>query len=296
MTRDNKIDFNQLQAIVTGATSQIGHFLLPKLLYLGCSVTAISRHPPTHDHLIHWQNHDLYVDGLTINSPTILFHIAPLPTLTAILAKLPQDTPLLHVIAFSSTSRLTKIHSSEPQERNIAKQLAQAEVDLVQYCESRGIPWTLFRPTLIYGCGQDKNITFIANFIRRFGFFPILGKGSGLRQPVHADDLAHACLQACKSVKTFNRAYNLCGGQTLSYYDMVEHIFHQQHKKTRIISIPPPIFHTASNIFSWMPKVSHLSHTMIMRMNENLCFDYSSARRDFGYQPRVFYDIGINLR
>lgn len=293
MTRDNRIDFNQLQAVVTGATSQIGHFLLPKLVYLGCSVTAISRHPPSHDHLIHWQQRDLLADGLCIDSPTILFHIAPLPTLATVLAKLPPNAPLLHVIAFSSTSRLTKLYSPSYQERQVAQQLAQAEIDVVQQCESRYIPWTIFRPTLVYGCGLDKNITFIAKFIRRFGFFPILGKGSGLRQPVHADDLAHACLQACKSTRTFNRAYNLCGGETLTYHAMVEHIFHQLHKKPRIISISPSTFHLLSSLLQWIPKVSNLSHAMITRMNENLCFDYSSAKRDFGYQPRVFQNIGM---
>ncbi|OAD19781.1 NAD-dependent epimerase/dehydratase [Candidatus Thiomargarita nelsonii] len=144
--------------------------------------------------------------------------------------------------------------------------------------------WTVLRPTLIYGCGIDKNVTFIAQLIRRFGFFPILGRGTGLRQPVHADDLAAACLQACLSPAAVNKAYNLSGGETLTYRDMVEAIFQQLGKKPRIISIPLPVFKILSRIMTRLPVA------MITRMNQDLCFDHTAAYHDFAYSPRTFRD------
>ncbi len=279
-------------ALVTGATNQIGHFLLPRLQAAGFMVTAYSRtpHPSTPD--VNWQCADLLTSSFSNDSlsgtPTTLFHLAPLPLLPPLLERLPDNTSLKRVIAFSSTSRFTKENSPEPKEREVAKQLIIAENRLITVCQHRGIPWTVFRPTLIYGCGLDKNVTTLANFIRRFGFFPIVGQGRGLRQPVHAEDLAIACVQTCAFPQTLNRAYNLSGGQTLTYREMVETIFRQLGKPLRIISIPLPMFQGLVRCLTWWPAFAHVSTAMIARMNQDLCFDHTDAWQDFGYQPKRF--------
>jgi len=51
----------------------------------------------------------------------------------------------------------------------------------VQWAKAHGIEWVILRPTLIYGSGVDKSIEVMAKFIKRFGVFPLYGKGSGLR-------------------------------------------------------------------------------------------------------------------
>ncbi|MEN8216036.1 MAG: NAD-dependent epimerase/dehydratase family protein [Pseudomonadota bacterium] len=264
-------------ALVTGATSQIGRFLLPRLQAAGFTVTAISRQSQASAGGIIWQQADLQSSPLPISQARFLFHLAPLPLLPPLLA---HELPLRRVIAFSSTSCFTKKKSPDPQERAIAAQLRDAERALAAVCQAQNIVWTVLRPTLIYGCGIDKNVTFIAQLIRRFGFFLLAGRGTGLRQPVHADDLAAACATVCISPATANKAYNLSGGQTLSYRDMVEAIFQQLGKKPRIMSIPLPVLNC---IMAWLPA-------MVMRMNQDLCFDHTPAYHDFGYSPRTFSD------
>jgi nucleoside-diphosphate-sugar epimerase len=283
-------DLSQAEVLVTGATSQIGRFLLPHLQLAGVTVTAISRQPQSNARSLIWQQADLQTSSLEISQSSLLFHIAPLPLLPPLLAHLPNNAILKRIIAFSSTSCFTKAHSPDPKERAVATQLAEAETALIAICHDRDIAWTLFRPTLVYGCGVDKNVTFIAKFIQSFGFFPIVEQGMGLRQPVHADDLAIACVQACLSPKAINKAYNLSGGQTLSYRDMVKAIFHHLGKKPRIMSIPLPVFKFMTRCLSWLPTYTHLSAAMIARMNQDLCFDHVVAYHDFGYQPRTFSD------
>jgi len=271
--------------MVSGATNQIGYFLLPRLQAANFEVTALSRQPQPNDNGITWQQIDLLTSSLPISQHRQLFHIAPLPLLPLLLERLPA---LTRVIAFSSTSRFTKADSPDPKERAIATQLTEAETASITACQNRNIGWTIFRPTLIYGCGVDKNVTFITNFIRRFGFFPLVGKGSGLRQPVHADDLAAACLLACTSSASANKAYNLSGGQTLSYRDMVTIIFQHLGKKPRILEVRLTLFNLLTRSLVWLPAFNHLSTAMLTRMNQDLCFDHSEAYHDFGYQPRKF--------
>ena len=140
--------------------------------------------------------------------------------------------------SFSSTSRLTKQDSTDASERRRAQALAEAEQGLSRTCDGLEIAWTLFLPTLIYGTGQDRNVSLIARFIRRFGWFPLVGGGSGLRQPVHADDLAAACLAALDNPRAHGGIYALAGGETLSYRVMVERVFQGLGQTPRLLPVP----------------------------------------------------------
>ena len=129
------------------------------------------------------------------------------------------------LVVFSSTSRFTKERSPIASERAVAGFLATGEAETRSFCEEHLIAWTILRPTLIYAEGQDRSITRLANIIRRIGVLPLAGAGSGKRQPVHADDLAVGALAAAGSVAAENRAYDVPGGETLSYRLMSERIF-----------------------------------------------------------------------
>jgi nucleoside-diphosphate-sugar epimerase len=147
----------------------------------------------------------------------------------------------------------------------------------------------LLRPTLIYGAGVDENVTVIARFIKRFGFFPLLGEGKGRRQPVHADDIASACEKVMKEPQTFGRAYNLSGGQTITFREMVEAIFRGLNKKPRVVTISPLMVYPLTALAACTRAYRHITKEMLERVNQDLCFDSSEARRDFGYSPRGFH-------
>jgi nucleoside-diphosphate-sugar epimerase len=72
----------------------------------------------------------------------------------------------------------------------VAASLAEAEAEVERFCAEPGVAWTILRPTLIYDEGRDGNVSRLAGLIRRFGVLPLSGEGEGLRQPVHAEDLA----------------------------------------------------------------------------------------------------------
>jgi nucleoside-diphosphate-sugar epimerase len=92
--------------------------------------------------------------------------------------------------AVSSTSLVTKHRSGDPAERQLAARLARAEEALFNWAERRGVIATVLRPTMIYDGRSDNNVSAIAAWVRRCGWFPLCGSAEGLRQPVHADDVA----------------------------------------------------------------------------------------------------------
>jgi uncharacterized protein YbjT (DUF2867 family) len=204
----------------------------------------------------------------------------------------PEHFPLLEAagarrfVALSSTSRFTKRDSAAATERAIAARLAAAEDEVLDWARTRGIAAIILRPTMIYDGIHDQNIARIARFIRRVGFYPVAGAAGGLRQPIHADDVAAACLAAlgCDGLQD---AYEISGGETLTYRDMVRRIFRWLDRPPRLATVPLPLVRAAAPLGSLLPGLESLP-TMAARMNENLVFDHAAATQDFGFQPRAF--------
>lgn len=199
------------------------------------------------------------------------------------------------IVALSSTSCLTKQDSSDPAEQVVARRLTEAEGMLRAWAEARGIEWVILRPTLIYGLGRDKNVAEIARFIRRFRFFPLFGKANGQRQPIHAQDVADACVAAMRTPGVKNYAYNISGGETLSYREMVTRIFKAMESPPLMLRVPLFAFRSALALLRFLPRYRHLSAAMAERMNRDLVFDHSEATRDFAFEPRKFILAAADL-
>ena len=192
------------------------------------------------------------------------------------------------IVALSSTSRFVKFNSSDLTEQIVSKRLTEGEEKLQAWATKNKIDWVILRPTMIYGYGGDKNVSVIAKFIRQFHFFPLMGNANGLRQPVHADDVAKACVSALLIPHVRNHAYNITGGETLTYKNMVLHIFSALNIRPRLLHVPLWVFHLAIKMVRILPRYRNWTTAMADRMNQDLCFDHIEATHDFGYSPRYF--------
>lgn len=200
------------------------------------------------------------------------------------------------VVALSSTSSFTKGDSSDPSEQAVARKLSEGEERLRAWAEGRDVEWVILRPTLIYGGGRDKNIAEIARFIRRFGFFPVFGQALGKRQPVHAEDVVAACANALEGVRIANRAYNLSGGETLTYRAMVGRVFQALGRRERLLTVPLWLFRVAVGMLRLLPRYRHWTAAMAERMNRDLCFSHEEAKRDLNFSPRGFELVAADVQ
>ena len=192
------------------------------------------------------------------------------------------------IVVLSSTSRFTKITSSDAKEQVIVKQLIEGEARLIKWAEQQQIEWVILRPTLIYGLGKDKNISTIINFIKRFGFFPLFGLAKGKRQPIHADDVANACVQVLNTPTVINKSYNITGEETLTYDAMVKRVFKFLDRKCFIVYVPIVFFRIAFVILRHFPRFKNLNVAMAERMSQDLVFDSCEAQIDFKFSARDF--------
>jgi len=246
--------------IVSGASSIIGRPLIKLLLEQNIDVLAVSRKGqidlPVKGVLTWDLSQPLTESSMNELSKTLdskkmlsLIHCAPIWLLSGHIESVAKMN-IKRVIAYSSTSVEGKAESADSKEQEIVSLLRDAEDKVQDQAKELGIDVTIFRPTMIYGYGQGQNIAFIAKLVQRFGMFPIVTSANGLRAPVHADDLAMAANTVLDEPKTFQKVYNLSGGEELTYKEMVQKIFDALNKQRRIISLPLFVYRFAIEFVS----------------------------------------------
>ncbi|HVI55352.1 MAG TPA: NAD-dependent epimerase/dehydratase family protein [Luteibacter sp.] len=266
-----------MQILVIGASSQIGHFLLPRLVAAGEDVLPLGRHPGA-----------LHPDWLAGRLPD---EMPALPPLKAIVCLGPLNglsrwlsqtrvsgTP--HIVATSSMSAETKRDSTDPEERDLSRILREAETQLSTTCASRGMPWTIFRPTLIYGAGLDKSLTPVVQGALRRHVFP-LPAGRGQRQPVHADDIAAAIVAALQRPAGRNQTFAIGGGERLSAAEM----FRRARRTAGSATLPVPI---PRFILNAAVLVSPGMRGPVRRLDSDLIADNRLLEAALDVHPRAF--------
>ncbi len=275
---------------VVGGSSQVARFLVPRLLAAGRSVTVYSRGTPPWDYGVPTVAtgladlpHVLGAAGQT----SVLVWLPPLLLLPEVLSGLGR-VGIRRLIAFGTTASTYKAQSPSPEDREFARRTAEAEAALAAAGRESGMAWTILRPTMTYGCGHDDNVTNVSRLVRRFGCFPLAGMARGLRQPVHADDLAAACVAVLDAQVTHGKVYDLPGGETLSYREMVARIGAATGRRALLVPLPVVALSVLIAVLRRSPRFRGLSPDMALRMQQDLCFDSAEARRDFGYAPGPF--------
>jgi nucleoside-diphosphate-sugar epimerase len=266
------------EVFVIGGSGAVGGFLLARLQAAGRDAVALSRAPRAARPGVRWLQGGLDA-GLAAPPVDSILCAGPLDHFVAWLE---TATPagLQRIVALSSMSADSKQASPSAAERELAARLRDAEQRLAAWCESRGVAWRVLRPTLIYGAGLDRSLTPLAAWGRRLRLFPYIPGALGLRQPVHADDVAAACV-ATLAYAGPGQVFALGGGERLSYAQMLERV--RASLACRTVPVPLPI-----NLLRAMARLGGRGAGMVQRLNVDLVADNSAVEALPGVNPRGF--------
>lgn len=278
--------------LLLGASSQLGDRVLPRLLAADYRVHAVSRlapRAPSAERLaqeqLHWHALDLNTAQAWPTPVSVVVHLAPLFLLPRLLRYAPTA---LRVIAISSTSVRTKQYSPSKAEREMAQRLHQAEQELQRLCTEQGHSLTILRPTMLYGLGRDATIGRMQAFVRRWRFLPIPAAASGLRQPVHVEDIAAAILQVLDEPRCVGRVYELGGAQRLTVQQLAQRICLDNDLTVRIITIPVSMLSILLSVLTFIRPGLDWSPALLKRAALDQIADNQAAVDDFQYAPRPF--------
>jgi nucleoside-diphosphate-sugar epimerase len=267
--------------LVFGASSQLGHCLLPMLTAQGVQVTAVSRLPQhSHGNSVRWLRGELPA-SVTADSSDIdaIACFAPLAALAAWIPMTPLPA-LKRVVATSSMSAESKRDSPVAAERRVAQRLREGEQALARACESRGISCTILRPTLIYGVGRDRSLTPLARRAMHSRVF-VLPPGLGLRQPVHAEDVAAAAQAALRTPEAGGRIIPIGGGERLAAQEMFARVRASLPVRTLQVSVPRPVIRACAGL---LPSL----RGPLIRLEQDLVAENGDLERLLDIHPRDF--------
>ena len=275
-----------LDALVFGGSGQIGVPLLDRLQDAGWRVFAVSRGRHADVPGVQWLQGDLERCDELPRAVDAIISCGPLDHFARWYAASAVEAP--RVLAFGSTSAEAKRDSADPAERDLAQRLRAGEQGVFAAAAGRGAQATLLRPTLVYGAGRDQTIARMARFAERRGWLPLPSGATGLRQPVHVDDLAQAAMAVLDAPVTAGRAYDLPGGESVEFREMVVRTLAALPSAPRLVVVPAPLFTAFAAIARLAGAGAGVGGSVISRLREDLVFDATPAGRDFGYAPRGF--------
>ena len=107
-----------------------------------------------------------------------------------------------------------------------------------------GVPYSIVRPTWIFGGDRDILANNIAWILRRMPIFALPGNGSYPVQPVHIDDLATICTHAAHAHNDV--IVDAAGPQTMSFEELVHSVRRAVGSRAPILHLPPRAMSVAS--------------------------------------------------
>jgi nucleoside-diphosphate-sugar epimerase len=273
--------------LVFGASGAIGRFLVPRLLAAGDEVIAVSRVSRTSaTENLRWIVGDLPDRIPMLPRADVIFSLGPLDAF----ARWFQGSAGIaaRVIAIGSLSAKTKEQSADPEERELAARLVEAERVLAAAADARGCVSTVLRASLVYGAGLDRSLTPFVDFARRWRVYPRLFGARGLRQPVHADDLASACVAAAAVPMPARRVYELGGSERIRFDAMLERVRASLPFATFPLPVPYRLARACAALVRSADTFAAASPAALQRMNEDLVAANAPAISDLSWSPRDF--------
>lgn len=119
------------------------------------------------------------------------------------------------------------------------------ERELARVCGQRDIPYTILRPSILYGPFNyaPRESVFIQLMVQQ-GLLPRITGANGRFQLIYVKDAAQAVIKCMGNDKAFGQSYNLCGDEVVTY-DMLADVLikgaskiEEDRKETPIRELP----------------------------------------------------------
>jgi len=282
-------DHDTAPVLLVGASGPAGHEILAGLLDAGAPMIAVSPDVPAYSRPnLTWMQHDLAHEHARVQAHVM---ICADPEALPLAARQARAMPTLRrIVALSSASAVFKQRSADLDERAGAARLVESEQALAAMAEKRGIALTVLRPTLIYGGQGPSALDGVRNWLAQRSWVPVAG--NGLRQPVHAGDLAALVTQLVarsrpddeSSVETLA----LGGGETLRYPEFVRRIASAAGVDAKLVRTPAWLIAPVLGLAHRLGRFRGVTPAMVARQRMDLVVDDTAARDQLGWNPRPF--------
>ncbi|MCL4473012.1 MAG: complex I NDUFA9 subunit family protein [Actinobacteria bacterium] len=150
-----------------------------------------------------------------------------------------------------------------------------------------GIPYTIFRPSIIYGPGSEF-IEMLKGQIRRLPVVPVIGDGNYRLQPISVFDVAACFSASLSSEAAAGKVYEIGGPAALTYNELVGVLSAAMGKQRRLAHVPAAMVRPVAWISEKVQSKPFLTRDQLnMLLVDNVC-DITAMRRELGVDPVGF--------
>jgi NADH dehydrogenase len=156
-----------------------------------------------------------------------------------------------------------------------------------QAVNQSGLDWTIFRPSVIFGPG-DQFVNLLARIIRSAPVVPVIGPGESRVQPISVRNVAACFALAVGNSLSYRKVYELGGPQRLTYNQIYKIIAGVLEKRKKAVHIPIPLVKPGVLISELLlPNPPITREQLIMLQEDNIC-DSTDAVHDFSLELLSF--------
>jgi nucleoside-diphosphate-sugar epimerase len=175
---------------------------------------------------------------------------------------------------------------------------SKLEAERVVEEESAGIPWTILRPSGVYGPGDVDYFNLFKSAMRGWNVF--FGNRDRVMSVIYVDDCVRGILEGARSPSSEGRGYFLTNEEQVSWDQFQSEILRVVDRRVRTIDLPSQLVTIAAlggelaTRIDRKPRLLNLQKAKMGAQQAWTCVG-DAARHDFGFEARIEISEGIRL-
>jgi NADH dehydrogenase len=133
------------------------------------------------------------------------------------------------------------------------------------------VPWTIFRPSIIYGRG-DGFVTVLARMIERLPVVPVIGAGRQRLQPVPVAHVAQGFVRALSLDTSVKHTYEVGGPEPVTMVDFIDRVAAAMGRRRPLKAHAPlGLVRAVTRVLYRFPDYPLTPDQLLMLEEENTC-------------------------
>jgi uncharacterized protein YbjT (DUF2867 family) len=281
---------------VTGATGFVGRAVVPALRGHGYAVRCLVRRGSELD--LRGMEAIERVEGDVLSPDTLERDMAGCDTVVHLVGIIREERATLSTFerihtqgtinvldAAAATGVRRYVHMSALGTRPGARaRYHQTKWAAEEAVRASPIPWTIFRPSIIYGPG-DQFINLFAGLVRHYPVVPVIGSGQQRLQPVPVEHVAEGFARAVELGATVKHAYDVGGPDAVTMVQLLDLIGAALGRsRVRKVHVPIGVVRTATRLLHRLPGFPLTPDQLLMLEEDTVC-DPQPFYSTFGLSP-----------
>jgi len=173
---------------------------------------------------------------------------------------------------------------------NAASRYHRTKWQAEELVRASGLDWTIFRPSVIVGRGQD----FTHQLLEVMGHapvIPIIGSGQARLQPIGIDDVTACFRRALDQPQTIRQTYELGGPKTFTLEEIMDLLARYASLRKSTVYIPVALLRPAAWVIERLFRNPALTLDQLTMLQEDNICDIGAMKQAFGIEPESFQDL-----